>query len=412
MLKNKKHRSTTLAISKEQQNLISSLINNVKKLESEFGSGKKMKVKPKTKKNIKKYALLGYNVIKRGFKYSVRIRVNGKQEYISAYTLAELEALITTALERDGKGKIKSEKTNNKMFGRWWKEYLELYKKNHIKPSSFRSYESVYNNHLTKLELRPLLALSIYDVNEMLSDISGTRQRQKVYDMLNGCLEKAVELEFIEKNVCALLPRPKHTKQHFNALEDFDQAKFLNDIQTQNDNCKDFFKFLLLTGCRRGEALALTMGDVDFRKMQITINKTKSGNTVGTTKTPSSVRIIPIFKQLYDEVLIKYKDLSPDKPIFNLTNSIIEKTFYKTCRVNNIVGYSIHSFRHTFASKCFELGIPALQIQKWLGHKDVHTTQQIYIHLLNNTQQQFLNIANSSDFLNINVCEQNAHNTI
>jgi len=44
---------------------------------------------------------------------------------------------------------------------------------------------------------------------------------------------------------------------------------------------------------------------------------------------------------------------------------------------------SCHSLRHTFASYKAEHGVSAFQLQQWLGHASV-TTSQIYVHMTRN----------------------------
>ena len=44
------------------------------------------------------------------------------------------------------------------------------------------------------------------------------------------------------------------------------------------------------------------------------------------------------------------------------------------------VGRGWHLFRHTFASRAVQRGVPIFTLSKWLGHKDVKTTM-IYAHL-------------------------------
>ena len=41
---------------------------------------------------------------------------------------------------------------------------------------------------------------------------------------------------------------------------------------------------------------------------------------------------------------------------------------------------SPHTLRHTFASHKARRGVPLRQVQAWLGHKNLNTTQ-IYVHL-------------------------------
>lgn len=379
-------------ITTKQQYLINELLNTVSKFNNEFASDK-------VKNNMKK--ITSYHdrtIYKRGNKFCTRFRtLEGKQEYVSGDTLDQLKRLLDKLEKNKASKKLMLADSSIKTFEIWWNEYLELYKVGQIRPSTFKSYTSVYKIHLHKLSELYLSEITVFVINDILKSIDGSRQKQQVYDILKACLQKAVDLELIKKNPCALLPRPKHSKERINAMSHQEQKDFISAMQ--NDKCSDYYLFLLLTGCRRGEALAVTRADVDFEKMTIKINKTLSGGKIGTTKTVTSIRNIPIFKQLYNEVLFKYKNLAPEQRLFELSEKQIEKHFYNICKKANVENISLHSFRHTFASRCFEIGIPALQIKEWLGHKDVTTTQQIYIHLMQTTQQKYLNIANNYDFI-------------
>ncbi len=375
------------ALNLQQENLINSVLKLADALKSEFSNNN-------TTMNI-----LGYKIIKRGNKYCTRIRINGKQKFLSADTTKELTTKIKLS------AKLKTNCDNQKRFCEWWHEYLDLYKVGQVKQSTLNSYHSVYKCHLSKLSNLNLQNISIYHCNDIVKSISGTRQKQKVFDTLKECLQKATDLELIKKNPCKLLPRPKHTKTRINALTHEQQKLFIETMQ--NDKCCDYFMFLLLTGVRRGEALAVTRADIDFENMKIKINKTLSAGEIGTTKTPRSTRVIPIFNQLLDKVLFKYKDLQPEQRLFPFTNNIIDKHFYAICRKCELAELSLHSFRHTFASICFEIGIPALQIKEWLGHKDILTTQQIYIHLMDTTSKKYLDIANNFDFIATQSATQN-----
>ena len=59
------------------------------------------------------------------------------------------------------------------------------------------------------------------------------------------------------------------------------------------------YKFLLATGLRIGEMLALTWSDVDFKDNTVTVNKTVIGETgtIGTPKSKSAYRTISFDKE-------------------------------------------------------------------------------------------------------------------
>lgn len=44
--------------------------------------------------------------------------------------------------------------------------------------------------------------------------------------------------------------------------------------------------------------------------------------------------------------------------------------------------FSSHTFRHTFATRCFEAGIPTKTVQTYLGHSCLQTTMDTYIAVL------------------------------
>src|SRR5690606_15960573 len=66
---------------------------------------------------------------------------------------------------------------------------------------------------------------------------------------------------------------------------------------------------------------------------------------------------------------------------------------------SKIIGFKVtpHMFRHTFASKCFAMGVEEKQVQKWLGHSSIKTTQDIYTHLGlgDKTEEKAINLFNS-----------------
>ena len=57
-------------------------------------------------------------------------------------------------------------------------------------------------------------------------------------------------------------------------------------------------------------------------------------------------------------------------------------------------GYTIHSLRHTFATRGQELGITPKQMQQWLGHSTVEITLNIYTHINKDFEQKQIALIN------------------
>jgi integrase len=45
-------------------------------------------------------------------------------------------------------------------------------------------------------------------------------------------------------------------------------------------------------------------------------------------------------------------------------------------------GFTVHQLRHLYASKLLTSGVPITDVSKWLGHRDINVTHQIYSHLV------------------------------
>jgi integrase len=48
------------------------------------------------------------------------------------------------------------------------------------------------------------------------------------------------------------------------------------------------------------------------------------------------------------------------------------------CKKLNMEPFTMHSLRHTFATRCIESGVPAIVLKTWLGHTDIHVTLDTY----------------------------------
>ena len=187
------------------------------------------------------------------------------------------------------------------------------------------------------------------------------------------------------------------------------------------------YRVALGTGLRSGELRGLTWSDIDFRKREISINKTlvyiKDMETkkyvfkYQTPKTKNSIRTIPMQESVYkalkrQKIQLKEMQLMCEewknlegfehlvflgkngKPIseraFQVTLDGIEKAINKEreciAKKNKtsfepIPHFYPHALRHTFATRCFEAGIEAKVVQGFLGHYSIAITLDLYTHV-------------------------------
>ncbi|MGX7096390.1 tyrosine-type recombinase/integrase [Gemella bergeri] len=173
---------------------------------------------------------------------------------------------------------------------------------------------------------------------------------------------------------------------------------------------KNIVEFLVNTGLRFGELIALTFDDVEDNILSI--NKTWNiTRTVNSPKSKSSNRRISLNKKCMDildsqklmksnyKILYKTYDDSKNLIFPNLHgNYITPPHFRKGLKKLVSVDFKIHSLRHTHASLCIDKGIPLEYISKRLGHEDTKITQRIYIHKTNQGQQKEFDIFKDISF--------------
>lgn len=200
---------------------------------------------------------------------------------------------------------------------------------------------------------------------------------------------------------------------------------------------ENMIRVALGTGLRSGELRGLLWEDIDFRKREISVNKTlvyvrnrETGKYVykyQTPKTKNSIRKIPMQDSVYKalkrqriqmkemqmasyewETLEGFENLvfagENGKPVsdnsFKMTlNGIknsIDKEREKKAKENGtafkpIPHFYPHAFRHTFATRCFEAGIDAKVVQGYLGHYSISITLDLYTHVTDDKAKTEMN---------------------
>lgn len=253
--------------------------------------------------------------------------------------------------------------------------YLEDRRRNQRTPKTLEADAYALDHLLVFLGDGPLTAIREAQVRVFRQHLSTTVKPGTVNLILRhlkGCFSWAVEgslVKYLVANPFAQrdlflklkgdnLPRclsPEEKKRFFAAVE--------------RDDHRRYFQFLLLTGCRRNEALNLSWSDIDWNLRQITFRKTKSGRD----------RIVPIGLELM-QVLLQLDQILP-RP-FPFKPDYVTHEFGKIVKRANLgKEIHLHCLRHTAASDLVRQGVHLSKIQKLLGHSSASVTER-YIHVL------------------------------
>lgn len=143
---------------------------------------------------------------------------------------------------------------------------------------------------------------------------------------------------------------------------------------------------LLYTGMRRGELLALDWRDVDRKNGVIHVTKKLSyvrGNVPFVEEHVKNHKPhdVPIFQPLADVLPANRvgKVFSNDKGDY-LTSSQLQRLWRDYAADVGLDGVTPHCFRHSFATFCFEAGIPAASTASFMGDT-VEVVERVYTDL-------------------------------
>lgn len=293
----------------------------------------------------------------------------------------------------------------------WWESY-----KHTVKPNTQLNVRRLLDNHILPLfgsyKLDKLNTPIIQDIVNKLADKTnkGEDGAFLYYDSLHALnkriLQYGVVMQAIPFNPAREVILPRNTqKAKREKVKHFDNQelkKFLDYLDSLNLNKfryyyeNTLYKFLLATGCRINEALALSWSDIDLDNAVVHIAKTLNyKQETNSPKSKSSLRDIDI-DQATVSMLKQYKhrqvqeawklgcsetvvfsDFIHEYPN-NRTLQTRLRTHFKRAKVTNI---GFHGFRHTHASLLLNSGIPYKELQHRLGHSTLSMTMDIYSHL-------------------------------
>lgn len=283
----------------------------------------------------------------------------------------------------------------------WLDEYLP-----HIAQTTRDGYEEKIRNHISPvLGGTPINQLDTTQIqrfiNSRIDRGMAPKTVRSLYNNLNSCLNKAVQLKILGHNPCTGVVLPK-LKRYQSEVYDAEQIQHLLEIAKQ-DSISAYAICILgaLLGLRRGEMTALRWEQVDFVNKKVTICENRVQSSKGVIekapKSESGIRTITIGKKALDALrYIKdfYDDACRNNPWFHGAGYVLFKEDgqpYRPDCITQLWGRFIqrtdlpyirlHDLRHTNATLLIANDVSARVVQHRLGHADVSTTLQRYVHV-------------------------------
>lgn len=299
----------------------------------------------------------------------------------------------------------------------WFNEWITTYKKNTVKTGTIEAYTRIYNTYIKKeigsIKLSDIRAEHLQKfLNKMAVDDYSNNTIELVYCVLSGLFKQAYKNELITKNPFNQITRPKGKKAKERLAFTKEQQSLFMEYAEKSYLC-NLFQLAICTGMRNGELSGLLWSDVDFKNRIIHVQHTLipapgGGWRNDTPKTRTSQRDIPMIGKTYDILKSQekiYKEfyrntikIMNDDFVFSVLGEPISKSritheisvMRDNMKLNGIdfPQFTLHSTRHTFATRCIENGMDPQVLKTILGHTNLSTTMDLYSHVLPNTKAE------------------------
>jgi len=289
----------------------------------------------------------------------------------------------------------------NTKFYQYFYQWMRLYKLDAVRPVTYQKYQMSYKQLVTLAPELKMSELTRLSYQQLLNDYAETHERQTTMDFhrhLKGALLDALEEGMIDRDPTrkAIIKGTKHRQHKTKFLHQYELQALLNELTLDEGVNWDYFILLIAkTGLRFAEALGVTPNDFDFAHQILTINKTWDYKSVAgafaPTKNNSSVRKVPLDWQTVIQFSQLTKHLPDDQPIFvhgKVYNDTVNHYLERLCQHAQVPVISVHGLRHTHASLLLYAGVSIASVARRLGHSNMTTTQQTYIHIIQELENQ------------------------
>ncbi|WP_127491387.1 site-specific integrase [Paenibacillus glycanilyticus] len=298
--------------------------------------------------------------------------------------------------------------------------WIDVYKRGVVRKNTIQTYLNSIDNHIKPYFIKLMVNDLKPDMYQKFLDHCidkglGRRSVEIIHSTVYGALERAVIQGKLERNPCkGSIIKAKQKRKDVYFIDSNEIPSFLQAAHNYGYIYWIFFKLMIETGVRKGEAAAIRWRHIDFVNQTIQVEKTldftaddeDEEELFGETKTEKSDRIIKISSGLVNDLKFHAKwqeqnkqnllgmyrhDLElvlcrkdgkpmPKSSLFNAFSRILKRA--------DLPSLPIHSLRHTCAVLMLEAGADMKFVQEQLGHGSIQITSDVYSHISKKLEQR------------------------
>lgn len=320
-----------------------------------------------------------------------KLTINGNTQWQSFGSIQELVDIVTTAVKASYEPKPKNETLVKDYLLEWY----HTYKEPQLGDGYKTNYVCMMNKHiLPAIGEKMVTDITVADIQNIMSTLKSASTGKQVKSIISMMIDAAIADEiYTHPNPCKdkrlTMPTKKTTRE---ALNSDDLSKLIDFLPSLPAEYACMLVVLIMTGCRRGEALGARWEDIDWERKTIHLQRVvrfMNNRPVVSEKMKSKAAnrivslwdaFIPYLGNKKTEGFIVNSNGNPltERQYMNRWNAIIK--LLQKAGIND--RFTAHQLRHTYATLAANSGnIPPKVLQGMLGHSNFQTTMNIYAGL-------------------------------
>lgn len=319
-----------------------------------------------------------------------KLTINGVSQWHSFSSTQNLVDLVTAqvkaALQQD---------TSTVLFGDYMLEWYHRYKEQSINPDTRENYKSIMHTHIIPVIGNKRVAdITVADVQEIMNGLKSASYAKQTKSIINLVMDAAIADEIYHhpnptKDKRIVMPSARKQRE---PVSNDDLSAIIDHLPKMPTDLARILVLLIMTGCRRGEALGVRWEDIDWQANTIHLQRVvrfrhNRPEVSEKMKTKAANRTVSLWPEF-----IKYLgERQGTGYIINDNGEPLSETMYRH-RWNAIMKnlkaagidqrFTAHQLRHSYATIAANSGnVSPKVLQGMLGHANFQTTMNIYAGL-------------------------------
>lgn len=301
-------------------------------------------------------------------------------------------------------------------FADYFKKWVNVFKRGKHSASTDNWYDTAHKYITDYFGDTRLSSITRTDYQQFINELGTTPSEQtgkplarttvaRVNNYVKGVVESAIDDGIVASNFTRKIEvigsSSKPASEKYLEVNEFERLIKLANSRADMRHISNYVILIqAYTGARFEEAIGLTWDKIDFKNKTVSIERSwayKTGGGFSQLKTPSSHRTVAVpsafltimnrLKKEQRELFMKqgYRDeydmVIRDFDHRVIVNASVNATLKRLCaKLNTKNVITSHGLRHTHGSMLIYQGVDIVSVSRRLGHADLQTTMNVYIH--------------------------------